>query len=342
MKKIVLSLIVMLLCTAMAPKKPSYHSGLKAKLVGTYNKKPQQLYDDMLAKKDIFQDPDFYNNFVEAVRYATQKPDLTFEQIMSKIKIGGAPSGFIKEVPGGKKSSTMISRWSPNLDEIYWSTRDPRPGEVFFWYEDTDGDVCILSVDCGNYTAPRLIEPEQPEDENGEDYCDIEQKQKPLSKRVSSGGGDVIVNINMHDFGNATATASPVINNTLSAPAAPSGELGGSNLNLGGGGRRFIVSDGNQLGNEVVVRQKRDGYDFVDALNKTANTVFNGINTFRGIKFAQNNNSFYQPPILPQPVPQQVVYCCRLGHPNCTNPHLGNGGNGGGANRYNWSPPGQP
>lgn len=311
MKKIVLSLIVMLLCTAMAPK-PTYHSGLKPEHVGKYNSKAEKLWSEMVEKKSLFQDPYFYDNFVAAVKFATQIDTLTYEGIMSTVTLGGAPDGFKKD---SKNSSYMIARWSSDLKNVYWSTRSARPGEKFFWY----GDICVFSVDCGNFMAPMNPGVNVTEDENGEDYCDIEEKQKTLSKRVSSGNGDVIVTINMHDFGNATATANanPVITNTLSAPVAPVGELGASNLNLGGGGRRFVVD--NSINEDYIQQQPQPRRRLIETfggqvLATTLGTA-SGILLEKGIQKifgGGNNNNCYQQPIQrqcfprPRPLPTPI------------------------------------
>lgn len=303
MKKVLLFGILLFSVTTSlyaGPGKPTYHSGLKPEHVGKYNSKAEKLWSEMVEKKSLFQDPYFYDNFVAAVKFATQIDTLTYEGIMSTVTLGGAPDGFKKD---SKNSSYMIARWSSDLKNVYWSTRAARPGEKFFWY----GDICVFSVDCGNFMAPMNPGVNVTEDENGEDYCDIEEKQKTLSKRVSSGNGDVIVTINMHDFGNATANANPVITNTLTAPAAASGELGASNLNFGGGGRRLVVD--NSINEDYIQPQPRRRLieTFGGQVLATGLGTAGGILLEKGIQKifgGGNNNNCYQQPIQRQCFPR--------------------------------------
>ncbi|MBY0328770.1 hypothetical protein K2Q02_01615 [Patescibacteria group bacterium] len=93
---------------------------------------------------------------------------------------------------------------------------------------------------------------------------------------------------------------------------------------------------------EIIVRQKRDALDYIDLAFKGANTWFNGVNTYRGIRFEQNNQTVnygqnvrptwtrpdrpgrppYQPPVTETP--------WQGGSGSYPNPYYGNNSNGAG------------
>jgi hypothetical protein len=73
----------------------------------------------------------------------------------------------------------------------------------------------------------------------------------------------------------------------------------------------------------IIVEQKRDFVDYANLVLNGANTWFNGVNTYRGIRFEQQQQTVYQGG---RGVPRGRNYDNTW--PNPTNP--GNGGNGGG------------